>query len=443
MRALFQNLMAGFRLASFFSVSAGRFHVSIRQLAVLTIIEFAFTVGLGYLRLEGAGYFNPYAILQALASVTLTLAVAALLAHWTRTPALLLGYAVAVTAMAPTVLVYIYATQNAWQQFDLGANVAWLWMPAWLLVLGAVMTRAAGLWAPLKPGKRLAIAGFLIAVLAAEAGWLPRFDAWYPVSASKGEDVLHIGRHEALLYQQARLLKQNLDALQAQRPKVTDLYFVGFAGYGWQDVFMKEVNTVRALFDNRFDTRGHSVVLINNAKTLNTTPIASTTALQAALLRVGALINPEEDVLFLFVTSHGSDDPAYLSIDQDGLDLTQLTPARLKAALAATPIKWKVIVVSACYSGGFIPALRDDNTLVITASSADRNSFGCNARNSMTDFGRAYFAEALNQTTSFTAAFDLARKRIAAREKTEKLTPSLPQMAMGKNFAAKWRGRFD
>ena len=216
-----------------------------------------------------------------------------------------------------------------------------------------------------------------------------------------------------------------------------------YDGDGWQDVFMKEVNTVRALFDNRFDTRGHSVVLINNAKTLNTTPIASTTALQAALKRVGTLLNPEEDVLFLFVTSHGSDDPAYLSIDQDGLDLTQLTPGRLKAALAATPIKWKVIVVSACYSGGFIPALRDDNTLVITASSADRNSFGCDARNSMTDFGRAYFAEALNQTTSFTAAFELARKRIAAREKTEKLTPSLPQMEMGKNFAAKWRGRFD
>jgi hypothetical protein len=111
--------------------------------------------------------------------------------------------------------------------------------------------------------------------------------------------------------------------------------------------------------------------------------------------------------------------------------------------LAATPIKWKVIVVSACYSGSFIPALRDDNTLVITASSADRNSFGCDARNSMTDFGRAYFVEALKQTKSFTAAFELARTRIAAREKAEGLTPSQPQMALGKAFAAKWRGSYD
>ena len=142
------------------------------------------------------------------------------------------------------------------------------------------------------------------------------------------------------------------------------------------------------------------------------------------------------------MTSHGSDDPAYVSVNHDGLELTQLTPARLKAALDATPIKWKVIVVSACYSGSFIPALRDDNTLVITASSADRNSFGCDDRNSLTDFGRAYFVEALAQTTSFTAAFELARKRIAAREAAEGLTPSQPQIALGKNFAARWKGRY-
>jgi hypothetical protein len=223
---------------------------------------------------------------------------------------------------------------------------------------------------------------------------------------------------------------------------VADLYFIGFAGYGWQDVFMKEMNTVRAQFDSRFGTRGRSLALINNAHTRATAPIATITALQAALTRVGSLIDPDQDLLFLFVTSHGSDDPAYVSVDEDGLELTQLTPARLKAALAATPIKWKVIVVSACYSGSFIPALRDDNTLVITASSADRNSFGCDDRNNMTEFGRAYFSEALKQTTSFTAAFELAKKRIAQREKTQGLTPSQPQMALGKNFAAKWRGRY-
>ena len=101
MRNLFHNLLAGFRLALFFRVHSTDFRVSIRQLAWLLLIEFALGLGISYAMLEGAGRFNPDVVVQALASVTLTLAVAALLAAWLRTPALLLGYAVAATAMAP------------------------------------------------------------------------------------------------------------------------------------------------------------------------------------------------------------------------------------------------------------------------------------------------------------------------------------------------------
>ncbi len=441
MRALLLNLLAGFRLATFLRVTADQFHVSIPQLVLLSGVEFGLGVGAAYLSLDGDGYFNTGYILYALAYVTLTLGMAALLAFWTQTPALLPGYAVAATAMSPMLIAYGYASRSAWQTLELGQVFTWAWMLGLLLLIMLLMMRAVGVWAPLKHAKRIAISGFLVAVLAAQLWLLPREEAWYPASAET--ETLGIGRHEALLYQQAGLLEHTLNTLQPQRPNAPDLYFVGFAGYGWQDVFMKEVNTVRALFDKRFDTQGRSVVLINSTKETSGVPIASTTALQITLKHVGALLDPDEDVLFLFVTSHGSTDPATISVNNSGLDLTQLTPERLKTALAATPIKWKVIVVSACYSGGFIPALRDDNTLVITASSADRNSFGCDDRNSMTDFGRAYFEEALNTTRSFTAAFEMAKKRIAKREKAAGLTPSQPQMAMGKQFAAHWQGRFD
>ncbi|WP_310447292.1 C13 family peptidase [Thiobacillus sp.] len=441
MRALFQNLLAGFRLAIFLKVHSTDFRVSIRQLVWLLLIEFALGVGISYAMLEGAGSFNVYVVVQALASVTLTLAVAALLAAWLRAPALLLGYAVAATAMAPMLLAYTYGGYALWQRLDIDLDDS-VWTIVWLLLVSGLLARVVKLWAPLKFFRLAAVEFLLLGVLIIQL-WLPQQDAWYADDTGEDDSVLDIGGHEALLYQQPRLLDGTLHTLQAQRPDVSDLYFVGFAGYGWQDVFMKEMNTVRELFDSRFDTRGRSLALINNTKTGASAPIATTTALQTALAHVGGLLDPEEDVLFLFVTSHGSDKPAYLSVDNNDLKLTQLTPARLKAALAATPIKWKVIVVSACYSGSFIPALKDDNTLVITASRADRNSFGCDAKNSMTDFGRAYFAEALKQTTSFTAAFKLASQRIAVREKAEGLTPSQPQMSLGKNFEAKWRGRLD
>ncbi|MBU2641806.1 MAG: C13 family peptidase [Gammaproteobacteria bacterium] len=441
MRNLFHNLLAGFRLALFFRVHSTDFRVSIRQWVWLLLIEFALGLGISYFMLEGAGRFNPDVVVQALASVTLTLAVAALLAAWLRTPALLLGYAVAATAMAPMLLAYTYGGYALWGRLDPPLE-DWVWTLLWLALVATLLVRAVKLWVPLGFFRRAAVELLLMGVLLVQLG-LPQQDAWYPDETDADDSVLDIGGHEALLYQQPRLLDGTLQTLRAQRPAISDLYFVGFAGYGWQDVFMKEMHTVRALFDSRFDTRGRSLALINNAQTEASAPIATTTALQTVLAHVGNLLDPEEDVLFLFVTSHGSGEPAYLSVDNNDLQLTQLTPARLKAALAATPIKWKVIVVSACYSGSFIPALQDDNTLVITASRADRNSFGCDAKNSMTDFGRAYFTEALKQTRSFTEAFKLASTRIAAREKAEGLTPSQPQMSLGKAFAAKWQGLYD
>ena len=441
MRALLHNLLAGLRLATFFPVHSTDFRVSIRHLAALLLIEFALGLGISLAMLEGAGRFNPDAVVQALAAVTLTLAVAALLAAWLRTPALLLGYAVATTAMAPMLLAYTYGGYALWEQLDPDLD-DWVWTLLWLALVTALQMRAVRLWVPLGFLRRAAVELLLVGVLIFQL-WLPQQDAWIADAPEADASVLDTGGHEALLYQQRGVLDGKLDAMQAQRPDVSDLYFVGFAGYGWQDVFMKEMNTVRALFDSRFDTRGRSLALLNSTQTQSGVPIATTTALQAALAQVGRLLDPEEDVLFLFVTSHGSGNPAYLSVDNNDLQLTQLTPARLKAALAATPIKWKVIVISACYSGSFIPALADDTTLVITASRADRNSFGCDAKNSMTEFGRAYFAEALKQTTSFTAAFRLASQRIDAREKAAGLTPSLPQMSIGMAFAARWQGRYD
>ena len=40
-----------------------------------------------------------------------------------------------------------------------------------------------------------------------------------------------------------------------ERSDIVDLYFVGFAGYDAQDVFMKEVAAARDLIETRFDAR--------------------------------------------------------------------------------------------------------------------------------------------------------------------------------------------
>lgn len=235
---------------------------------------------------------------------------------------------------------------------------------------------------------------------------------------------------EENFYHQPKVLARELAAVQAERKGVTDVFFIGMAGYGGQDVFMKEVDAVARLFRERFDAEGHTIRLVNNNKTLTGSPIASVTSLQAALQRVAQVMNKEEDVLFLFLTSHGSANH-HFSLDLWPLQFNELHPMGLRKLLDESGIKHRVVVVSACYSGGFINALKDNNTLVISASAPNRNSFGCGNENDWTYFGNAYFNEALRNTYSFTEAFHLAQPRIAAREKKEDFKPSDPQMALG------------
>jgi hypothetical protein len=90
-----------------------------------------------------------------------------------------------------------------------------------------------------------------------------------------------------------------------------------------------------------------------------------------------------------------------------------------------------VLVVSACYSGGFLEPLKDANTVVITAADAKSTSFGCAAGRDFTYFGRAYFGEALGRTFSFTEAFETARASVGEQERAERLSPSSPQIFIG------------
>jgi hypothetical protein len=67
------------------------------------------------------------------------------------------------------------------------------------------------------------------------------------------------------------------------------------------------------------------------------------------------------DVLFLILTSHGSPDGLAVVA---GRQQETLTPPRLADMLNATGIRYRAVVISACYSGVFIPRLANADTLV-------------------------------------------------------------------------------
>ena len=246
---------------------------------------------------------------------------------------------------------------------------------------------------------------------------------------------------EQVFTDQPEAMRKALARLAPRTPGKPNLYAVAVGADASEDVFRNEAEYVEAMVGKRFGSPGHTVVLENNPATLTTRPLASWTNLEAALGGLAKVMDPREDVLLLYIATHGSSDHTLL-VDMDPIPLDQIDPDGLAEILSKQPFRWKVVVVNACYSGGFVPKLRGTGTLVLTAARSDRTSFGCGADSDITYFGRAWLAHGLNATPDFIDAFGKAKTEIASWEKRDALQPSEPQIDVGTGIDGKleaWR----
>lgn len=215
--------------------------------------------------------------------------------------------------------------------------------------------------------------------------------------------------------------------------------FLGFAGYGKQRVFDKEVRFAQRALAERVDLERRSALLINAPEPDDQTPFATVSGLRRTLAGVGRRMNPDEDFLVLFLTSHGGEN-AELSVAQDELPLDDLRGAELRQALDDADIRWRIVVISACHSASFIPHLEDPRTLVATASRADRRSLGCSDERELTYFGEALFRDALPKSDDLIGALALAREVVERHEREEKVAESErsePQVFIGARMREK------
>lgn len=279
-----------------------------------------------------------------------------------------------------------------------------------------------------------------LVALAVGAGLFSRYldmgPIWYE---PEGEEYTSYTRtaHEAerlLMGQPARI--DAAVAAMAPRSGDTSTYMVGFAGVGEQKVFAGEISLAAKVIGDRYGTQQRTLLLVNDQRDLESRPLASVTGLKLALADIGKRMDRDRDVLFLVISSHGSQEPA-ISVSNGGIPLNELTGKDLKAALDDAGIRWRVVVISACHAGAFIPYLRDDRSIVIAAAAPDRSSFGCSNDRDLTDFGEAFIRDALPKSTSIRSAFETAQANIAAREKAAHLTPSMPTAFFGTAIESK------
>ncbi len=223
--------------------------------------------------------------------------------------------------------------------------------------------------------------------------------------------------------------------LMPERPGQTDVYVLGVAGWAKQNVFLREVTGSLDVIDRSLAVEGRVALLINNPQSALEVPIANRQNFAAMVRAIGSRMNKSEDVLLLFMTSHGSRDGIALALP--GSVDAMLSPQDVAAVLDREGIKNRVVVVSACYSGVFVKPLANDDTIVLTAADENSTSFGCSNDREWTYFGEALFKEGLTPGTTFLHAFDAAKAMIGAWEINEKLPASNPQAHFGENLLAR------
>lgn len=287
-------------------------------------------------------------------------------------------------------------------------------------------------------------------VLSVAASAQTRAPAKKPVAAEQDDD--EFGQYTAQGFQfeharspewqlaEHRRLDRALAGVQPQRKGVVDAYVL-VAGLDSDAVFGREAREAAKVLTRRYDAAGHTIVLAGpDGHGTDTLARGSPDNIAAALARIAEVMDKKEDVLVLYTTSHGAD---YGIVYQDGdAGVGTIAPVRLAAMLDGLGIKRRLVIVSACYAGVFVPKLAEPDGVVMTAAAADRSSFGCEADSDWTFFGDALVNHALRKDQPFAAAAKEAIATIAKWERQGKLRASNPQLAIGAR-ATRWLSVLD
>ena len=252
---------------------------------------------------------------------------------------------------------------------------------------------------------------------------------WVADDTQQDADSDDASEAEPVLYDQPARIAAAVDRVEPNKGNKPAVFFVGFAGDGDQDIFKREAVFAQSVIADHFGSADRSMELINDVDDRDSYPLATVSGLTDALKLLADRMNPDEDVLVLTLTSHGSREG--LAVTNGSLPLLQLGPTELRQALDEAGIKWRVIIVSACYSGVFIEPLETDSTLIATASDSEHSSFGCADDRDLTYFGEALFKDSIPTTPTIEAAFKKAADLIQHRETAEHLEHSNPQIYVG------------
>jgi Peptidase C13 family len=436
--------------------------VDLPSLLGWTVLLAAVRIGLQFLDAHVSahlfGNFNPYGLNALAAVLAIELAVAGLFVRpGGRITALAAMFALSVIAaiatagigLAVPLLAARFGSNEFWTSTyaaaaGYGAEIVW-WIGAMVCVVGSLeqeslmrrLIRIAALWIALFAANKVVPDAPVFAA--------PDFDVRYAnlweflrakYAANYGQAALAANADLAHINQaQAALLQAEVARLAPHPKGETAIYALGVAGWAGLDVFAKEIDGGLASIGRLLPIKDRTLRLINNPATVASVPLASQHNFTAAVHAISNVMDKDDDVLVLLMTSHGDRKGFALQLpDQAPIDLT---PKQVAETLDHEGIKYRVVIVSACFSGTFLPPLANDNTIVVTAADDQHTSFGCAPERDWTYFGDAFLRQSLQPGTDFEQAFAHARTLIQGWELMDHAPPSNPQAHFGPALVAK------
>ena len=430
--------------------------VGLRSLLAFAGLVAAVRAGLQLVEAGAWQAFNPYGLNAVIAWIALELAIAALFVRpAARTTALAAMFVLSMVADIVMTAIGIGAPvlaqaagQPALVNNAVVAGAAYTllfvwWVGAMTCIVGSLeqqsgwrlVGRIAGLW--------LALFAANVALPHTPLFVPPDFDPrnanwWETAYAAHRAEGKPRSQGAAQVTQveksQPRLLQEQFAQLTPSRKGETEIFTLAVAGWADQDVFVKELDGALEALGSVLPIKGRTVRLINRRDTVTTVPLANFPNFKAAVHAISNVMDKDNDVFVLVMTSHGEQTGFALQLPGG---VAELTPQQVAAALDGEGIKNRVVIVSACFSGIFVPPLANDNTIVITAADAKHTSFGCAPERDWTYFGDAFFHQSLHAGADFENAFDHARVLIHGWEMMDHATPSNPQGSFGPALVAK------
>ncbi len=426
---------------------------SLLTLIAFTIVGLATQLAYSYLSIKPPVRFTPYGLNSSLATTLVFFAIVAMFVRPRRRVTALCAvtglsvvYQLAVTAL-------VFGQRLIPFDFDTDAfasgtaAIVLLYLIALIWWLGAL----SAILRSIEPQRRWAIlracALYLVAAIALSAmPVMPTFrgndfdlrraNYWEYISAYREGRLFDRPRQptrvvdgDEVELSQAALLDKQLSQLTRHTKGKAEIYAIGLAGAASEDVFVKELKGGLDSLAHFFPLDGGVVQLINHPQTVGSTPVASRQNFATVVRSVARVMDPESDVLLLFMTSHGSGDGISLSLP--GAVWSGLSPNDVAKVLEEAHIQNRIIIVSACYSGIFLAPLANENSIVITAADGDHTSFGCSNERDWTYFGDAFFNRSLRPGGTIEEAFLDAKVAVAQWEARDDLPPSNPQGYFG------------